>query len=49
MTLSYLRPQNHLSTTENPLDFSGRKFMQRLQQEPKGNGSKQALTRPKLG
>ena len=35
MTHSYLGHQNHLSTTENPLDFSGRKVMQRVQQEPK--------------
>ena len=36
MTLSYLGHQNHFSTTENPLDFSGRKVMQRVQEEPKG-------------
>ena len=35
MTLSYLRPQNTLSTTEIPLEFSGRKVMQRLKQKPK--------------
>ena len=28
MTLSHLGPQNHLSTTENPLGFSGREVMQ---------------------
>ena len=42
MTLSYLGPQNHLSTTENPLDFSGRKVMQRLEQEPKGMAQNKA-------
>ena len=36
MTLSYLGLQDHLSTTENPLDFSGRKVMQRQEQRPKG-------------
>ena len=36
MTLSCLGPQNHLSITENPLDFCGRKVMQRLDQEAKG-------------
>ena len=40
MTLSYLGLQNHLSTTENPLDFSGDfsggKVMQNLKQGPKG-------------
>ena len=41
MTLFYLGHQNYLSitenpTTENPLDFSGRKVTQRVQQEPKG-------------
>ena len=36
MTLSHLRPQNYLSTTKNPLDFSGRKVMQSQEQGPKG-------------
>ena len=36
MTLSYLGLQNHLPTTENPLDFSGGKVMQSQEQEPKG-------------
>ena len=43
MTLSYLGHQNHLSTTENPLDFSGIKVMQRLQQDPKGMAQNKAL------
>ena len=42
MTLSYLGLQDHLSTTENPLDFSGRKVMQRLQQKPKGMAQNKA-------
>ena len=42
MTLSYLGHQNHLSTIENSLDFSGTKVMQRLQQEPKGMAQNKA-------
>ena len=36
MTLSYLGHQNHLSTIEIPLDFSGREAMQSSKQGPKG-------------
>ena len=42
MTLSYLGLQNRLSTTKNPLDFSGRKVMQRLEQEPKAMAQNKA-------
>ena len=41
-TLSHLGPQNHLSTTENPLDFSGREVMQRPKQWPKGMAQNKA-------
>ena len=39
MTLSYLGLQNHLSTTENPLDFGGGKVKIRWHQ----NEAKQGL------
>ena len=42
MILSYLGHQTPLSTTENPLDFSGRKVMQRVQQMPKGMAQNKA-------
>ena len=42
MILSYLGHQDHLSTPKNPLDFDGRKVMQRVQQEPKGMAQNKA-------
>ena len=41
VSLPYTRPQNHFSTTENPLDFSGDKAKTKGLQSPKRKAQKE--------